>query len=125
MKFFLDSARIEEIRYAYEHWGIDGITTNPRHVHESGKSLHAVMEELAGEFGGVDIPISIEIDPRLDRAEDMIQAARPVAARSKNFVIKIGCTEQGLVAVTAMFGDVLIVERRLLIMAVAGADSVH
>jgi transaldolase len=98
VKFFLDSARIEEIRYAYEHWGIDGITTNPRHVHESGKSLHAVMEELAGEFDGVDIPISIEIDPRLDRAENMIEAARPVAARSKNFVIKIGCTEQGLVA---------------------------
>jgi transaldolase len=98
VKFFLDSARIDEIRYAYEHWGIDGITTNPRHVYTSGKSLHAVMQELAEEFRDVELPISIEIDPRLDKADTMIAAARPVAAMSKNFVIKIGCTEQGLVA---------------------------
>ncbi len=47
MKYFLDSAIIEEIREAYHTFGIDGITTNPRHIQNSGKPFLTVVQELA------------------------------------------------------------------------------
>ncbi len=99
MKYFLDSAKIDEIIYAYENWAFDGVTTNPNHVFLSGKPFKTVIKELAGQFKGIDFPISIEIDPHLEKAEDMIAAAKEYAALSENFVIKVPCTEQGLVAV--------------------------
>ena len=99
MKYFLDSAKIDEIAYAYDNWGIDGVTTNPKHVLLSGKPFKTVISELAEKFTGVDFPISVEIDPHLEKAEDMISAAREFSVISDNFVIKIPCTEQGLVAV--------------------------
>lgn len=37
MKYFLDSAKLDEIKYAYENYGIDGVTTNPKHIKLSGK----------------------------------------------------------------------------------------
>jgi transaldolase len=40
MKFFLDSAIVDEIKYGLEMWDIDGVTTNPRHVNVSGKPFH-------------------------------------------------------------------------------------
>jgi transaldolase len=98
MKYFLDSAKIHEIRYAYENWGIDGVTTNPRHIQASGKPFNVVIEELANEFKGKDFPISVEINPHLDKAEDMIREGEKLASFSENFVVKIPCTEQGLVA---------------------------
>lgn len=98
MKYFLDSAKIDEIRYAYKNWGIDGVTTNPKHIKMSGKPFLDVLKELADEFDGVDFPISAEINPHLDKAEDMIRQAKTISAMSKNFVIKIPCTEQGLIA---------------------------
>ncbi len=98
MKYFLDSAKIDEIRYAYKHWGIDGITTNPRHIMLSGKPFETVIKELANEFKGIDFPISVEINPHLNNATDMIEEGRKIAALSSNFVIKIPCTEQGLIA---------------------------
>lgn len=36
MKYFLDSAKLDEIKYAYENYGIDGVTTNPKHIKLSG-----------------------------------------------------------------------------------------
>ena len=99
MKYFLDSAKIDEIIYAYENWGFDGVTTNPNHVFMSGKPFKTVINELADQFKGIDFPISIEINPHLEKAEDMITAAKEFAALSENFVIKVPCTEQGLVAV--------------------------
>lgn len=99
MKYFLDSAKIDEIRYAYKNWGIDGITTNPKHIKLSGKPFLTVIEELATEFKDVeDFPISVEINPHLEKAEDMIDQARWISKKSSNFVIKIPCTEQGLIA---------------------------
>lgn len=105
MKYFLDSAKIEEIKYAYENWGINGVTTNPKHIKASGKPFYTVINELAEEFKGVESPISVEIDPHLDKADDMIDAAKKIAAMSDNFVIKIPCTEQGLVAAKKLTDD--------------------
>lgn len=98
MKYFLDSAKIDEIRYAYKNWGIDGVTTNPKHIKMSGKPFLTVLAELAAEFEGIDFPISAEINPHLENAEDMVVEAKKISALSKNFVIKIPCTEQGLIA---------------------------
>ena len=104
MKYFLDSAKIDEIREAYDTFGIDGITTNPNHIMNSGKPFYTVISELAG-FGkekgieGSDVfPISVEINPHLDTADEMVEMARKISAMSSNFVIKIPCTEAGIAA---------------------------
>jgi len=52
----------------------------------------------AQEGGGKDFPISVEINPHLTKAEDMIQAAKELSPISDNFVIKVPCNEQGLIA---------------------------
>lgn len=106
MKYFLDSGKIEEIRYAYKNWGIDGVTTNPKHIKNSGKTFKAVLKELAEEFKGVEnFPISVEIDPHLEKAEDMVKEAKEYSALSPNFVIKIPCNEQGLIAAKSLEED--------------------
>ena len=102
MKYYLDSAKIEEIRYAYDNYNIDGVTTNPKHIKNSGKSFLTVIAELAAEFKGKDFPISVEINPHLIKTEDMIEEAKKISAMSENFVIKIPCTEAGLIAASKL-----------------------
>ncbi|AEB07202.1 Transaldolase [Coriobacterium glomerans PW2] len=99
MKFFLDSAKIDEIREARDTFGIDGVTTNPKHVMNSGKPFLTVVNELAAEFKGhPDFPISVEINPHLETAADIVDGAEKIARISENFVIKIPCTNEGLCA---------------------------
>lgn len=99
MKFFLDSAKIDEIREARDTFGIDGITTNPKHVMASGKPFLTVVHELAEEFKDhPDFPISVEINPHLSKAEDIIAGAEKISRISPNFAIKIPCTVEGLTA---------------------------
>lgn len=98
MKYFLDSAKIDEIRYAYKNWGIDGVTTNPKHIKLSGKPFLTVLREMAEEFEGMEFPISVEINPHLEDAGQMIDEAKKISELSKNFIIKIPCTEEGLIA---------------------------
>ncbi len=105
MKYFLDSAKIDEIKYARVHWGIDGVTSNPKHVLTAGKPFKVILEEFEREFSGIDFPISVEINPHLETASSMIDAAKRFASLSKNFVIKIPCTEQGLVAAKSLVED--------------------
>lgn len=47
MKFFLDSAKLDEIKYAYNTFGIDGVTTNPRHIMVSGKPFMTAITDIA------------------------------------------------------------------------------
>ena len=104
MKYFLDSAKIDEIREAYETFGIDGVTTNPKHIMDSGKSFYTVLEEMAAFVKEKDIegwdrfPISVEINPHLDDADEMLAMGKKIAAICKNFVIKIPCTDAGIAA---------------------------
>lgn len=98
MKYFIDSARINEIKYVLDNWKIDGVTSNPKHVKDSGKLFYTVIEEFAEEFKGMDFPISVEINPHLVKAEEMIIEAKQIAKLSENFVIKVPCNEQGLIA---------------------------
>ncbi len=104
MKYFLDSAKLDEIKYAYVNYGIDGVTTNPKHIKLSGKPFMTVVKEIAAwikEAGleGMDkFPVSFEINPHLEKWEEIVEAAKEVASYSPNYVIKIPCCEQGLIA---------------------------
>ncbi len=104
MKYFLDSAKMDEIRYAYETFGIDGVTTNPRHIMLSGKPFLKAVTDIAEwikaeGLTGVDVfPVSVEINPHIDDADEMIAEAEKISAVSPNFVIKIPATEAGVTA---------------------------
>lgn len=104
MKFFLDSAKLDEIDYAYRTFGIDGVTTNPKHIMLSGKSFETAIKDIAAwikEQGleGIDkFPVSIEVNPHLDTADDIVKEAEHYAKLSENFVIKIPATEYGVEA---------------------------
>lgn len=105
MKFFLDSAKTDEITYALEMWNIDGVTTNPRHVNVSGKPFMTVITEIAEIFAGTDKPISVEVNPHLDDWNDMVKEGKKLAAISPNFVIKLPATEPGYKAVYELRHD--------------------
>lgn len=104
MKYFLDSAKLDEIIYAYESFGIDGVTTNPKHIKLSGKPFMQVVRDIAewiretGLEGMDKFPVSFEINPHLEKWQDIVEAAKEVASYSPNYVIKIPCCEQGLIA---------------------------
>ncbi|MDF2615056.1 MAG: transaldolase [Clostridia bacterium] len=104
MKYFLDSAKIEEIKFAYDTFKIDGITTNPKHIEASGKPFLVVIQEIAnwanekGFKDWEDFPISVEINPHLDHEHDMVEEALKIAKIAPYFVIKIPCNLQGLTA---------------------------
>ncbi len=104
MKYFLDSAKLDEIEYAFEHYCIDGVTTNPRHIKNSGKPFMQVVKDISqwlkekGLEGEEKFPVSFEINPHLDKWEEIVKAAEEVASYSPNYAIKIPCTEQGLIA---------------------------
>lgn len=104
MKYFLDSAKLSEIDYAYQNYCIDGVTTNPKHIRQSGTPFLTTVKEIAawlkekGLEGKECFPVSFEIDPHLQHWEDMVCAAREIAGYSPNYVIKIPCCEQGLIA---------------------------
>lgn len=104
MKYFLDSAKLDEIKYAFHSFGIDGVTTNPRHIMASGQTFMGCIEGIAdwvrreGIDGYERFPVSVEINPHLEEAEEMVREAKRVAGICGNFVIKIPCTTDGVSA---------------------------
>jgi transaldolase len=102
MKLFLDSAQIDEIKHALEVWDVDGITTNPRHIESSGKSMERVLDEIARLVEGTDKPVSVEVNPHLTDWEEMVAHGLELSRVSPNFVIKIGASEAGCQAVRTL-----------------------
>jgi transaldolase len=102
MKFFLDSAIIDEIKYALDAFDIDGITTNPRHVQVSGKPFMTVIKEIAKLVEGSDKTVSVEVNPHFMTYEEMLPEAEKLAGISPNFVIKIQCVEPAFKVITAL-----------------------
>lgn len=104
MKYFLDSAKLDEIKEAYSTFGIDGVTTNPRHIQASGKPFLKAIHDIAewikeeGIEGYETFPVSVEINPHLDKTADMVSEARNISSICSNFVIKIPATEEGIAA---------------------------
>ena len=102
MQFFLDSAMVDEIEYALDTFDIDGVTTNPRHVQVSGKPFMTVIQEIAKLVEGTDKTISVEVNPHIMDADQMIAEAQKLAAISPNFVIKIQCVEPAFKAIKTL-----------------------
>jgi len=94
MKIFLDTANVGEIRKAMD-WGIiDGVTTNPSSIAREGKSLEALIKEIATVIDG---PICVE--PVATEAEKIISEAEGLIKLHKNIIVKIPITPEGLKAV--------------------------
>jgi transaldolase len=99
MKFFLDSAIVEQIEFALEYFNIDGITTNPRHVQTSGKPFLTVIREIGKLVEGTDKTVSVEVNPHFTEYDEIIKEAEKLAALSPNFVIKLQCMESSFKAI--------------------------
>lgn len=95
MKFFIDTADINEIRQAKELGILDGITTNPSLVSKTGKPYKEVLETIAKEVS--DVPMSAEVIST--NCDSMVKEARELAAIGKNINIKIPLIDEGLKAV--------------------------
>ncbi|GEN34473.1 MULTISPECIES: fructose-6-phosphate aldolase [Aneurinibacillus] len=94
MRFFIDTANVEEIREVNE-WGVlAGVTTNPSLVAKEGRDFEETLKEI---IDIVDGPISAEVISL--EAEGMIEEGEKLASLSKNIVIKVPMTVEGLKAV--------------------------
>ena len=100
MKFFVDTAMIDEIRQAVDLGICDGVTTNPSLVAQTGKTLAAVVAEITEV---VDGPVSVEATA-LDY-EGMLKEAREIAAVHPNIVVKIPMTREGIKTVSKVSGE--------------------
>src|SRR5437763_8903852 len=99
MKLFLDSAKTDEIKHTLAMWDLDGITTNPRHVRDSGKPFLRVIDEIAELVGGTAKPVSVEVNPHLTDWKQIVAEGTALGKRSPNFVIKVGASETGFKAI--------------------------
>ena len=93
MKFFVDTANIDEIIELSEMGIVDGVTTNPSLIYKSGKDFKEVIKEIAKIVSG---PISAEVTS-LDKNE-MISQGLELSKIANNIVIKVPLTEHGLIA---------------------------
>jgi transaldolase len=99
MKFFIDTANVEDIKKANEMGVICGVTTNPSLIAKEGRDFKEVIKEITSI---VDGPISGEVKATTVNAEDMIKEAREIAAIHPNMVVKIPMTVEGLKAVKVL-----------------------
>ncbi len=93
MKFFVDTANIDEISELSEMGIVDGVTTNPSLIYKSGRDFKEVIKEIARIVSG---PISAEVTS-LDKNE-MIDQGLELSKIANNIVIKVPLTEHGLIA---------------------------
>jgi transaldolase len=93
MKFFVDTANIDEINELSEMGVVDGVTTNPSLIYKSGRDFKEVIKEIARIVSG---PISAEVTS-LDKNE-MIDQGLELSKIANNIVIKVPLTEHGLIA---------------------------
>lgn len=93
MKFFLDTANVDEIKEAHRMGMVDGVTTNPSLIAKEGRDFGDIIEDICRI---VDGPISAEVIS-LD-ADGMLEEARHLASIHKNIVVKIPMTVDGIKA---------------------------
>lgn len=100
MKFFIDTANLEEIKAGLEMGLVDGVTTNPSLVAKEGKEFRPLVAEICRL---VDGPVSLEATS-LD-AEGMVKEARELATIGNNVVVKIPMSEEGIKAVKRLSAE--------------------
>ena len=102
MKFFIDTANVDDIRKANDMGVICGVTTNPSLIAKEGRVFEEVIAEIASI---VDGPISGEVKATTTDAEGMIREGREIAKIHPNMVVKIPMTTEGLKAVKVLSAE--------------------
>ncbi|MBY7144750.1 fructose-6-phosphate aldolase [Virgibacillus sp. NKC19-3] len=97
MKFFIDSANIDDIRSANALGILAGVTTNPSLVAKEGVSFHERLAEITDEVSG-----SVSAEVISEDAQGMIEEGKELAAISENITVKVPMTLEGLKAVKAL-----------------------
>jgi len=126
MKFFIDTANVQEIKKA-SSWGIlDGVTTNPSLAAKEGKNFVELLKEICSVVPG---PVSAEVVSTT--TEEMVKEGRELSRIAKNITVKIPCIAAGIPAIKALSSEGIPINTTLifsptqaLIAAKAGATYV-
>lgn len=102
MRFFIDTANVEDIKKANDMGVICGVTTNPSLIAKEGRDFNEVIAEIASI---VDGPISGEVKATTTDAEGMIAEGREIAKIHPNMAVKIPMTVEGLKAVKVLTAE--------------------
>ena len=102
MKFFIDTANVDDMRKANDMGVICGVTTNPSLIAKEGRDFTEVIKEITSI---VDGPISGEVKATTVDAEGMIKEGREIAAIHPNMIVKIPMTVEGLKAVKVLSAE--------------------
>lgn len=102
MRFFIDTANVDDIKKANDMGVICGVTTNPSLIAKEGRDFNEVIAEIASI---VDGPISGEVKATTTDAKGMIEEGRAIAAIHPNMVVKIPMTVEGLKACKALSAE--------------------
>lgn len=102
MRFFIDTANVEDIKKANDMGVICGVTTNPSLIAKEGRDFKEVIAEIASIIDG---PISGEVKATTTDAEGMIAEGREIAKIHPNMVVKIPMTVEGLKAVKVLTAE--------------------
>lgn len=94
MKFFIDTAEVNEIQAAMARGWVDGVTTNPTLIAKSGKDFHTVIKEISALNPG---PVSAEVISL--NSIEMIREGKELAKIADNIVVKVPMCEEGMIAV--------------------------
>jgi transaldolase len=100
MKFFIDSADIEEIKQANKKGWVDGVTTNPTLIAKNGQDFHETIKAICKEVRG---PVSAEVISM--QSEEMFKEGMTLAKLADNVVVKIPLIEEGLIAVKKLAAE--------------------
>ena len=129
MKFFIDTAKVEDIKKANDMGVICGVTTNPSLIAKEGRVFEEVIAEIASI---VDGPISGEVKATTTDAEGMIAEGRAIAAIHPNMVVKIPMTAEGLKACKVLAAEgiktnvtLIFTANQAVLAARAGATDVY
>ena len=102
MKFFIDTANLDEIREAEAMGIISGVTTNPSLIAKEGRDYEETLREIAQIVNG---PISGEVKASTTLARDMVMEGRVISQIHPNMVVKIPMTQEGLKAVKILASE--------------------
>lgn len=102
MKFFIDTANVDEIREANDMGVICGVTTNPSLIAKEGRDYKTVLKEITTIVDGA---ISGEVKATTTDAEGMIKEGREIVAIHPNMVVKIPMTAEGLKAIKVLHSE--------------------
>lgn len=100
MKFFIDTANLEEIRQANMRGWVDGVTTNPSLIAKENKPFHELIRDICKEIPG---PVSAEVISL--QHEEMFREGKELAKISDNVVVKIPMCEDGMIAVKKLTAE--------------------